>query len=105
MFRFTTAPNIVLATLWADLLQEAGIEVSVQRGHLMSLAGQMPPDQCQPEIWLNHAEQEERARDLLAQFQALPQRHWLCACGELVEGGFEQCWSCGRLMTRSAPGP
>jgi hypothetical protein len=28
----------------------------------------------------------------------VPQRRWVCACGELVEGGFEACWSCGRPM-------
>jgi hypothetical protein len=28
----------------------------------------------------------------------VPQRRWLCHCGEMVEGGFEQCWRCGRLM-------
>jgi hypothetical protein len=30
----------------------------------------------------------------------VPQRRWLCNCGELVEGGFEQCWSCGAWMPR-----
>jgi hypothetical protein len=32
--------------------------------------------------------------------QNIPQRRWGCACGELVEGGFEQCWNCGALMPR-----
>ena len=101
MYRLTTAPNIVLATLWADLLCEAGLHASIQRLHLGALAGQLPPDQCLPEIWLSHAQHEAAARELLQQLQALPQRRWSCACGEQVEGGFEQCWQCGRLM----PGP
>ena len=32
--------------------------------------------------------------------QDLPQRHWTCRCGEMVEGGFEQCWNCGAFMPR-----
>ena len=31
MKRLTQAPNIALATLWADMLSQAGIESSVQR--------------------------------------------------------------------------
>jgi len=45
-----------------------------------------------------HDEQLPAARALLDQLQNLPQRRWRCACGELVEGGFESCWNCGRAM-------
>ena len=31
MLRLTQAPNIAIATLWADLLCEAGMTASVQR--------------------------------------------------------------------------
>jgi hypothetical protein len=95
MLRLTRAPNIAIAALWVDVLQQAGIAASVQRYFLGSVAGELPPDQCQPEVWLTHHEQESRARELLHNLQNMPQRRWLCACGELVEGGFEQCWSCG----------
>ena len=44
--------------------------------------------------------QLERARALLHDLQHVPQRRWLCACGEMVEGGFEQCWNCAALMPR-----
>ncbi|MBX3585602.1 MAG: DUF2007 domain-containing protein [Ramlibacter sp.] len=98
MLRLTQAPNIAIATLWVDTLREAGIAASLQRYFLSSAAGDLPPDQCLPEIWLNHEEQEEAARALLHALQNLPQRRWACACGEIVEGGFEQCWNCGRAM-------
>lgn len=98
MLRLTRVPNIAIATLWLDTLREAGIDASLQRYYLGGVAGDLPPDQCLPEIWLNHAEQETRARALLHELQNLPQRHWLCACGEIVEGGFEQCWACGRWI-------
>ena len=84
--------------MWVDTLREAGIAASVERQFLSGAAGQLPPDQCLPEIWIAHEEQEGAARALLAQLQSLPQRRWICACGEVVEGGFESCWNCGRPM-------
>jgi hypothetical protein len=51
-------------------------------------------------VWLTHDEQEAQARTLLRDLARVPQRRWLCTCGEMVEGGFEQCWNCGTLMPR-----
>lgn len=96
MKRLTQAPNVALATLWADMLTQAGIESSVQRAYASGIAGEIPPDQALPEIWVEDAAQYERARTLLHEIQHLPHRHWLCrACGESVDGPFEQCWNCG----------
>jgi hypothetical protein len=99
MKRLTQAPNLAIATLWADLLRETGIEVSLQRVFASGLAGEIPPDQALPELWLAHDEQLDRARALLDALAHLPQRRWVCAgCGETVEGPFEQCWNCGAAM-------
>ena len=100
MLRLTQAPNLAIATLWADALATEGIAASVQRQYLGSVAGELPPDQCLPEVWIHHPEQQGRARALLHDLLHVPQRRWLCACGEMVEGGFEQCWNCGALMPR-----
>ena len=102
MRRLTRAPNAAIAQLWADLLCEAGYPTTVERRFLSSVAGELPPDQCQPELWLRHAEHHAAARQLLHDLEHLPQRRWQCAsCGELVEGGFEQCWACGAWMPLS----
>jgi len=100
MLRLTQAPNLAIATLWADALVTEGIAASVQRQYLGSVAGELPPDQCLPEVWIHRPEQQGRARALLHDLLHVPQRRWLCACGEMVEGGFEQCWNCGALMPR-----
>lgn len=98
MRRLTQAPNIAIAALWVEALRQAGIEASVQRYFLGAAAGELPPDQCLPEIWVTDDRQERAARSLLHDLSHVPQRRWTCLCGELVEGGFEQCWNCGRLM-------
>ena len=99
MRRLTQAPNVAIAQIWADLLCEAGYAATVERRFLSSVAGELPPEQCLPEIWLRHDEHLEPARALLADLARVPQRRWRCAaCGERVEGGFEQCWACGAWM-------
>ena len=100
MRKLSQAPNAAIATIWIDVLREAGINASLQRQFLGGAAGELPPDQCLPEIWIADVEQEPRARALLHDLQNIPQQRWMCQCGELVEGGFEQCWSCGGLMPR-----
>ena len=98
MRRLRQAPNIAIAALWVDMLRQAGISASLQRQFLSSAAGELPPDQCLPEVWIVDDEQLEEARRVLEQFLHVPQRRWSCSCGELVEGGFESCWNCGRPM-------
>jgi rubrerythrin len=99
MRRLAQAPNLAIATLWVHALHEEGIAATVQREYLGAAAGQLPPDQCLPEIWVDDDQQFERARRLLEALQQRPQRRWHCRrCGELVEGGFEQCWNCGAMM-------
>ena len=99
MKRLTTAPNLALATLWADLLCHAGVPTTVQRAFASSSAGLVPPDQTLPELWVLEAAQCERARALLAELQQPVSRHWACrGCGEIIDGPFEQCWNCGADM-------
>ena len=100
MFCLTPAPNLAIATLWADALNREGIATSLQRTFLAGGIGDLPPDQCLPEIWIIDSTQEKKARTLLHDLQNIPQRRWRCVCGELIEGGFEQCWNCGVLMPR-----
>ncbi len=99
MKRLTTAPNLALATLWADLLSHAGVPTTVQRQYASSIAGEVPPDQTLPELWVRNDEQLEPARVLLDQLRHPPQRRWACpGCHEVIDGPFEQCWQCGGLM-------
>ena len=99
MKRVLQAPNLVLATLWADMLSSAGFAASVQRAWTSSMAGELPPDQCLPEVWVLDDSRCEEARSLLSQWHHAPSRRWVCGgCQEAVDGPFEQCWNCGAPM-------
>ncbi len=103
MKRLISAPNLALATLWADLLCGAGVATTVQRQYASSIAGEVPPDQTLPELWVQDDDQLERARTLLHELRNPPQRHWACAtCHEVIDGPFEQCWNCGASMPSGA---
>lgn len=104
MRRLTTAPNIAIATLWADMLTNGGIKSTVQRYFASSIAGEIPPDQALPEIWIEDAAQYDAARRLLDELRHPPRRHWVCPnCREVIDGPFEQCWNCGTQMPEAAP--
>ncbi len=98
MLRLIQAPNVALAGLWAEALSHSGIPASVQRQYLGGVAGELPPDQCLPEVWIDDNAQEAEAREFLHHLRFVPQRRWTCVCGELVDGGFEQCWNCQAPM-------
>lgn len=96
MRRLAPAPNLAIATLWADVLCGAGIAVTVQRAFASSIAGEIPPDQALPELWLVDEAQQAAAERLLHELQHPVERRWACpGCGEIIEGPFDQCWRCG----------
>jgi len=99
MRRLTQAPNLALASLWCDMLRQAGLDASVQRAFAGSIAGEIPPDQALPEIWIHDDARIDEARSLLAQLRRPPWRYWVCSgCGERIDGPFDQCWQCGAAM-------
>lgn len=103
MKRLLQAPNLALATLWADQLAGAGVAASVQRAYASGIAGHIPPDQSLPEVWVDDAADFDRAEALMEEWRCLPHRTWACpACHEIVEGPFEQCWNCGGAMARDS---
>lgn len=97
MKRLRTAPNLVIATMWVDALNAAGLPARVFSRYLSSIAGEIPPDQALPTIWLMNAGDEVAACALLdALERPRPRPPWFCPqCGEPHTGQFTQCWRCG----------
>ncbi|MBL8326885.1 MAG: DUF2007 domain-containing protein [Rubrivivax sp.] len=96
MKRLMQAPNLALAALWADQLTAAGYSARVLRAYASGIAGEIPPDQALPEIWLDDPSRLDEARIVFARWMQPTERRWAChGCGEVIEGPFEQCWNCG----------
>jgi Putative prokaryotic signal transducing protein len=96
-YRAASLPD---AQLIADLLDATGIEVRIFNQNAQSAAGEIPPAVANPQVWVVEDHQLERARQLVAEFQARPvpgNRH--CPrCGEENPTNFLSCWACGGAL-------
>lgn len=82
-----------------NLLEVAGIPAVVRNELLSSAMGELPPVECQAELWVIDAGDAARAEQILREGR-LPQSpqgpNWHCTgCGESLEAQFTQCWRCG----------
>ena len=76
-----------------NLLEQAGIETLVRNAHLSSAMGELPPAECQAELWVLDEQDAARAAAILQRQISGPD--WTCACGEQLGPQFTQCWRCG----------
>ncbi|MBZ9558157.1 MULTISPECIES: DUF2007 domain-containing protein [unclassified Modicisalibacter] len=81
-----------------NVLVGAGIDCELRNMILGGAAGELPPGECEPAVWVAAAD-HARARALVD--EALdgpprPRQAWACpACGEALDGVFDTCWRCG----------
>ena len=80
-----------------NLLENAGIGILVRNAILSSAMGELPPAECQAELWVLDDSDERRANEILS--QQVTGADWTCDCGETLGAQFTQCWSCGRART------
>jgi len=95
MKRVFSSHNLVLVHHFRNLLEAEGIETEVRNQMLSSAMGELPPAECQAELWVLHDEDKARAEEAL---RRPPVRgpDWKCAgCGEILGAQFAQCWKCG----------
>lgn len=81
------------------LLVQHGIPCMLRNVNLSGAAGELPPTECWPEVWvLDDADLEEASRFLETALQpdTTTGPAWRCRCGELLEAQFTSCWQCGR---------
>lgn len=84
-----------------NVLESEGIDAVVRNEFLSSAAGELPPADCQIELWVLNDADAPRAEALLRferDGRPGPGAPWRCdACGEPSEAQFTQCWQCGRI--------
>jgi cobalamin-dependent methionine synthase I len=80
-----------------NLLEAEGIRAVVRNERLASAMGELPPAECQAEVWVMDAADARRAEQLLREGRQAAGPAWTCpACGERLEPQFTQCWRCAR---------
>ena len=101
MKRIFSSHNLAAVHHVRNLLGVEGIPTVVRNEFLSSAMGELPPAECQIELWLLHEGDSWRAERLLRPPPPQPaEAHWRCAsCNEPAEPQFTQCWRCGSYRT------
>ena len=94
MKRVFSSWNLAAVHHARNVLDAAGIRAVVKNEYLSSAMGDLPPAECQAELWLLREADLKLAEEIL--FQMPPQGEaWKCRCGEELGAQFAQCWNCG----------
>ena len=106
MKKVYSAKDPLMVAHLKNVLTMFGIHCITRKLDLSSAAGELPPIECWPELWITNDEKLERAKSIirktLAPLESV-KKPWRCAgCGEELEGQFTECWNCGRSRLRSA---
>ena len=99
MMKLMRAPNVLIGQHWINVLSAAGISCELHNRYLNGALGEIPAEQCAPELWLVDERDEMLARKLLQAASNGPAAGtppWRChQCGEILEAQFPVCWQCG----------
>lgn len=102
MKRLYAGSDLLLRSLLVEALRERGIPYVVRNQFLAGAAGEIPPTECWPEVWVIEDRDLAPARRLLEALQRETRQHhdgahaWRCpGCGECLGPAFDVCWRCG----------
>ena len=96
MKKIFASNDISMVGLYKSILEANGIVCIVKNYFLTSGIGDLPANECVPELWIMEDNKLEEAKALLTTEKNTA---WKCACGEDIAGQFAQCWKCGKLRT------
>jgi len=99
MKRIHTSKDPLMVSHLMNVLATFGIKCVMKKMDLISAAGQLPPTECWPELWVVEDEKAVSAKAILKKTLAplsSVKKAWFCKkCDEKIEGQFSECWKCG----------
>ena len=100
MKRVYCSDDLVMAGHLKSLLDADGIECFLKNQYLTGGRGDLPLNECWPELWITQDESYVHAMKIITATIYNPDKivdsDWRCNCGELIEGQFGSCWNCGK---------
>ena len=104
MIRVYSTDNLIQAGYIQGLLEARGIECVMRNTTLSSGMGELPLNECWPEVWILDDRDRELAERIIHEALDADNEQgdsnrttWLCDCGEWMESQFDSCWKCGKL--------
>lgn len=98
MKKILSSADITLLCFYKNLLDDSDIPAFIKNYYLLSGAGDIPPNECVPELWILNDDNLQKAKSLLI---TPLDSAWQCLCGEKISGQFAQCWKCGKIRSVS----
>ncbi len=100
MKKIYTSPDRLMVFHFKNLLESHNIICLIKNEFLAGAAGELPPHECWPELWVEDDKKYNSALEILKKnWSAVPA--WTCTlCGEALEGQFTACWRCGESRYR-----
>jgi hypothetical protein len=96
-----SSPHLFWVAYYQDILQSNGIECFIKNEYLSGGAGELPPNECWPRLYVEDVDFHRAEQIVQAELQkkaAADTPSWTCArCGEENEGQFALCWKCGAI--------
>jgi len=87
------------------LLDDARIPCFIKNEFIQGAAGELPPHETLPEIWLIDNQWAPRAQAVVDELEAnlaLNKNDWVCGnCGEVNESQFMVCWKCEKPFVKN----
>jgi len=102
-----SSENRLMVSHLQQVLEDHHIRCLTKNDYLIGGVGELPPNECWPELWVMEDNLADRAKTLVAQVLeadvvSLDAGGWCCpVCGENLEAQFNQCWNCA---TERPPG-
>lgn len=93
-----SSPMLFWVAYYKDILQTYGIESFIKNEYLSGGAGELPPNECWPRLYVNESDFDRAEQIIQREMNATPSREppWTCRkCGEENEAHFAVCWKCG----------
>lgn len=102
MIKFRSSDHLSDLQVIQSVLEESDIRCFIKNEFSQGAAGGLPGAEIWPELWLANDEDLERAKAVIAAWEAEPQlplSDWQCPeCQTTIEREFNLCWSCGHVL-------
>lgn len=102
MKRIYSAASLPEAHLLLYSLEQQDIAAKVFNENAQGGVGELPFTHAYPEVWIEHAEDEHRARLVVEKFESRARvaTNTTCtACEEPNPATFDICWQCGAVLS------
>ena len=100
-----SSPHLFWVVYYQDILQSNGIECLIKNEYLSGGAGELPPNECWPRLYVDDKDFDRAEQLIQAELNSKPTDTpaWTCSqCGEDNEGQFAVCWKCGTPVNQQS---